>query len=101
MFSINQVFNSFPSICKTLVLSTVLLENWRHVDFLNGMASDKTKCLGGELPVKRLANIVGVEGKQNDVIVCPSEVTRQEKQHVIFFGGDIQVCITHSSNFLV
>lgn len=62
---------------------------------------DKTKCLGGELPVKRLANVVGVEGKQNDVIVCPSEVTRQEKQHVIFFGGDIQVCITHSSNFLV
>lgn len=36
MFSINQVFNSFPSICKTLVLSTVLLENWRHVDFING-----------------------------------------------------------------
>lgn len=36
MFSINQVFNSFPSICKTLVLSTVLLENWRHVDFRNG-----------------------------------------------------------------
>lgn len=65
------------------------------------MASDKTKCLGGELPVKRLANVVGVEGKQNDVIVCPSEVTSQEKQHVIFFGGDIQVCITHSSNFLV
>lgn len=65
------------------------------------MASDKTKCLGGELPVKRLANVVGVEGKQNDVIVCPSEVTRQEKQQVIFFGGDIQVCITHSSNFLV
>lgn len=28
--------NSFPSICKTLVLSTVLLENWRHVDFING-----------------------------------------------------------------
>lgn len=65
------------------------------------MASDKTKYLEGELPVKRLANVVGAEEKQNDVIVCPSEVTGQKKQHVIFFGGDIQVCIAHSSNFLV
>lgn len=65
------------------------------------MASDKTKYSGGELTVKRLTDVVGTEGKHNDVIVCPSEVTRQEKQHVIFFGGDIQVSITHSSNFLV
>lgn len=36
MFSINQVFNSFPSISKALVLSTVMLENWRHIDFING-----------------------------------------------------------------
>ncbi|XP_062595317.1 mitochondrial protein C2orf69 homolog [Saccostrea cucullata] len=41
--------------------------------------------------VRRLIDVPGLEWKQNDVIVCPSsEITGQEKQHVLFFGGDVQ-----------
>ena len=37
----------------------------------------------------RLLSVTGYKGKQNDVIVCGSILTA--KQHVIFFGGDVQV----------
>ena len=37
----------------------------------------------------RLLSIPGDKGKQNDVIVCGSVLSA--KQHVIFFGGDVQV----------
>lgn len=38
----------------------------------------------------RLQNVTGVEGKQNDVIVCSPEDWKSSKQHIIFFGGDVQ-----------
>lgn len=47
-----------------------------------------------ELAVRRLTNVNGEEGKQNDVIVCPANTKIQGKQHIIFFGGDIQVHVT-------
>ena len=37
----------------------------------------------------RLLSVPGDRGKQNDVIVCGSVLSA--KQHVIFFGGDVQV----------
>ena len=41
----------------------------------------------------RLLAVTGDKGKQNDVIVCGSVLSA--KQHVIFFGGDVQVNILH------
>lgn len=42
---------------------------------------------------KRLLAVSGAEGKQNDVIVCGPESSGgvTSKQHIIFFGGDVQV----------
>ena len=38
---------------------------------------------------QRLISVTGDKGKQNDVIVCGS--VQSAKQHIIFFGGDVQV----------
>ena len=45
---------------------------------------------------QRLTAVTGDKGKQNDVIVCGS--VQNAKQHVIFFGGDVQVsCVIYIS----
>ena len=38
---------------------------------------------------QRLLAVTGDKGKQNDVIICGS--VQNAKQHVIYFGGDVQV----------
>jgi hypothetical protein len=40
---------------------------------------------------KRLLNVEGVEGRSNDVVLCGVEKLFTSKQHIIFFGGDVQV----------
>ncbi|XP_048755447.2 mitochondrial protein C2orf69 homolog [Ostrea edulis] len=54
-------------------------------------ASQTEATRSDELDVRRLLDVTGTDGKSNDVIVCPSaNLSGQEQQHVIFFGGDIQ-----------
>lgn len=38
-------------------------------------------------PVVPLLNVVGFDGRKNDVVFCGSE----GQQHVVFFPGDVQV----------
>lgn len=40
-----------------------------------------------------LRNLEGFEGRCNDVVFCGSE----GQQHVVFFPGDVQVSMHHSS----
>ncbi|KAL4222855.1 hypothetical protein ACF0H5_018895 [Mactra antiquata] len=47
---------------------------------------------------KRLMNVIGSEGKSNNIIVCLPENSRQCKQHVIYFGGDVQDYIENMEN---
>ncbi|XP_045169618.2 mitochondrial protein C2orf69 homolog [Mercenaria mercenaria] len=53
------------------------------------MAQSVNSCTS--LPAcKRLLNLEGAEGKHNDVIICGVEKLSSSKQHIIFFGGDVQ-----------
>lgn len=44
---------------------------------------------------KRLLSVEGSEDKYNDVIVCGAEKLATSRQHIIFFGGDVQVTLSH------
>lgn len=64
-------------------------------------ASQTEATRSDELDVRRLLDVTGTDGKSNDVIVCPSaNLSGQEQQHVIFFGGDIQVIRISSNKYI-
>ena len=48
---------------------------------------------GDEVICRRLLKVPGDGEKWNDVIHCTDRDPRSVKQHVIFFGGDVQVGI--------
>lgn len=74
----------FSSHCSVRVL--------RSISLLSFMRMAQNLCTQSNSPIcSRLINVTGSEGKQNDIIVCEPSDAGRCKQHIIFFGGDVQV----------
>lgn len=39
----------------------------------------------------RLKEVIGLEGRTNDIVYCPPKLSDPATSAVIFFGGDVQV----------
>lgn len=65
---------------------------FKHVScFIPLIMANNVNATSAQASCKRLLNVEGREGRQNDVIICGVEKLFTSKQHVIFFGGDVQV----------